>query len=99
MGWVQKVVASIGGRKSQIDDNRKLTRLGRDEYRYCEGDHAVILQIEMLRGTPSRLIYSSTIRQWLPPYQQEEISDTKRGEIAETIRIFLESCGESVVVQ
>ena len=93
------LLRTIGGEKTRIDDRRRLLRLGRDEYKYCEGDHAVVLQIDMLRGKPSRLIYLSTIRRWLPPFEEEQISEAKREAIAETIRLFLESQGETVAIQ
>ena len=93
------VLRAFGGRKTRIDDKRRLIRLGRDEYKYlgwrpCRGfadRHAA--------GAPSRLIYSSTIRRWLPPHEQEEIFADKREAIAETIRLFLERQGETVAIQ
>ena len=42
----------------EIDELSSMERLGRDEYKYIEGDHALTLQVEMLSGTPSRVIYS-----------------------------------------
>jgi hypothetical protein len=96
---ILNVLRMVGGRKAKIDDNRKLIRVGRDEYKYYEGDHVVVLQIEMLRGKPSRLIYASTIHNWLPPYERDAISEAKRATIAETIRLFLESQGESAAIQ
>ena len=95
---ILNALSAVGGRKTKIDDSRKLVRLGRDKYQYCEGDHVLVLQIEMLGGKPSRLIYSSTIRRWLPPYEHEEISEIKRANIAETIRDFLESQGHSAAI-
>jgi len=75
----------LTGRKLTIDDHRSLVRLGRDESKYCDGDHALVLQIEVLTGKPERLLYSSTIKQWLPPYENEPIDSTQRREIAERI--------------
>ena len=49
----------LTGRELKIDDNRSLVRLGRDEYKYCDGDHALVLQIEMLTGKPERLLYQA----------------------------------------
>jgi hypothetical protein len=67
-----------------------MERLGRDEYKYIEGDHALTLQIEMLSGTPKRVIYSRTIKKWMPPHDNEAISDEKRKQILERICKYFE---------
>ena len=59
----------------------------------------MLLQIDMLRGRPDRLVYSSTIKRWLPPYENEEIAETQRREIAERIGRFLEQEGHAVEVR
>jgi hypothetical protein len=84
--------------KNLPDDCRKLVRLGRDEYKYCDGDHALVLQIEMLTGKPDRLLCSSTIKQWLPPHENEAIDPTQRREIAEWIGRSLEKAGYTVEI-
>jgi Immunity protein 74 len=89
----------IGGRESRIDSSSQLIRLGRDEYRYIEGEHSLILQIDMLKGVPNRLIYSSTIERWLPPHRDEAISEEDRQRIATKIAGFLTSQGFSVKVE
>lgn len=93
-----EVFDRLTGRELAIDDNRSLVRLGRDEYKYCDGDHALVLQIEMLTGKPGRLLYSSTIRQWLPPHETEAIGSMQRREIAERIRRSLEKAGYTVEI-
>jgi hypothetical protein len=89
----------IGGRESRIDDHTQLIRLGRDEYRYIEGDRSLILQIDMLKGIPNRLIYSSTIEHWMPPHQNKAISEEDRRRIATKIAGFLTNQGFSVKVE
>jgi Immunity protein 74 len=74
----------------QVDDVSSMERLGRDEYKYIEGDHALTLQIEMLSGTPKRVIYSRTIKKWMPPHDNEAISDEKRKQILERICKYFE---------
>jgi hypothetical protein len=74
----------------EIDDVSSMERLGRDEYKYIEGDHALTLQVDMLSGTPRRVIYSRTIKNWLPPYDSEVISDEKRKQILEKICKYFE---------
>ena len=87
------------GRETRIDGSSQLKALGRDEYKYIEGERSLILQIDMLRGKPNRLLYSSTIKRWLPPYQDEAISEQDRQRIATKIANFLTSQGYSVKVQ
>jgi len=89
----------IGGRESRIDAESQLIRLGRDEYKYIEEEHSLILQIDMGVGVPNRLLYSSTIKRWLPPHQDETISQEDRQRIASKIASFLVSQGYSVKVE
>jgi predicted transglutaminase-like protease len=97
--WIAKSFKGMGHLKSKTHEDRKLVRLGRDEYKYCEGDHALILQVEMLNGKPNRLIYSSTIKKWLPPHEDEAIEATRQREIAERIAALFEENGYSVEIQ
>jgi hypothetical protein len=83
----------------QIDDTSSMERLGRDEYKYVEGDHALTVQIEMLSGTPSRVIYERTIKTWLPPHDHEKIDDEKRKAILKKICRYFEINGISYIVQ
>jgi hemolysin activation/secretion protein len=57
------------------------------------------LQIDMLKGNPNRLVYSSTIEQWLPPHDDEAITATQRREIADRIGKFLEQDGYIVEIR
>ena len=75
---------------TKIDGLSSVERLGRDEYKYIEGDRALILQIEMLSGTPQRVIYSRTIKNWLPPHDKEEITDQTRKDILEKLCKYFE---------
>jgi Immunity protein 74 len=99
MSLIKSFFAALGGRRTKIDSTRRLIRLSRDEYRYCDGERCLRLQIDMLKGQPDRLIYSSTIKQWLPPHDSLEIPDSERRQIAETIRRFLERCGHAPEVR
>lgn len=74
----------------KIDDVSSMERVGRDEYRYIEGDHALTLQIDMLSGSPRRVIYSRSIKGWLPPHDSEAISDEKRNQIIQKVCKYFE---------
>src|SRR5262245_35143301 len=92
------LISSGIGRVTRIDDSSQLTKLGRDEYKYLEGERSLVLQVDMLRGR-NRLLYSSTIERWLPPHEDETISEEDRRRIAAKIASFLTSQGYSVKVQ
>jgi Immunity protein 74 len=81
------------------DGTASIIRLGRDEYKYVEGDHTLTLQVEMLSGTPRRVIYSRTIKNWLPPYENERISEQKRKEILERVCKYFDANGISYAVE
>ena len=95
---ISNLIDRLTGRKLNIDDNRSLERLGRDEYKYRDGNRALVLQIEMLTGKPERLLYSSTIKQWLPPHENEPIDPAQRREIAERISRCLGKAGYTVEI-
>jgi immunity protein 74 of polymorphic toxin system len=83
----------------KIDDLSSMERLGRDEYKFIEGDHALTVQVEMLSGVPRRVIYERTIKNWLPPHDHEIISEEKRKEILKKICTYFEINDISYIVQ
>jgi immunity protein 74 of polymorphic toxin system len=83
----------------QVDDISSVERLGRDEYKYIEGDRALTVQIEMLSGTPARVIYSRTIKNWMPPHDTEVITEDKRKEIVTKICKYFEMNDISYTVE
>ena len=83
----------------QIDEESSMERLGRDEYKYIEGNHALTVQIEMLSGIPKRVIYERTIKKWLPPHDHEIIDEEKRKVILKKICRYFEINGISYMVQ
>jgi hypothetical protein len=95
--WLRR--AGIGGRESRIDSSSQLMRLDRDGYKYVEGERSLVLQIDMLKGVPNRLLYSSTIKRWLPPHQDERVNEEDRQRIANKIANFLVSQGYSVKIE
>lgn len=87
------------GATRTIDGTCSMERLGRDEYKYVEGDHSLTLQVEMLSGSPRRVIYSRTIKNWLPPYENERITEQKRKEILEKVSKYFDMNGISYTVE
>jgi Immunity protein 74 len=82
-----------------IDSISSMERLGRDEYKYIEGDRALTVQVEMLSGTPRRVIYSRTIKNWMPPHDNEIITEDKRKEIVANICKYFEMNNISYTVK
>jgi hypothetical protein len=82
-----------------IDNISSMERLGRDEYKYIEGDRALRVQIEMLTGAPKRVIYSATIKNWMPPNDNEVITEDKRKEIVAKICKYFEMNNISYTVK
>jgi hypothetical protein len=84
--------------ETRIDERSQLVRVGRDEYKYSEDGRSLVLQIEMWTGR-SKMIYSSTIKRWLPPHENEQITDLERQRIATKIADFFQRQGISSTVK
>ena len=72
--------------------------LGRDEYKYIDGDRSLIAFIELLSGKPERAIHLSSIDKWLPPHEGERITEEERQQIANKIARALTRRGKSVTL-
>jgi hypothetical protein len=68
--------------------------LGRGELQYREGNHAVLLDSEGVRG-PIRdiVIYQNSLRNWDPPHELEIIDDADRKRILRNVERALGSQG------
>jgi hypothetical protein len=54
---------------------------------YMEGEKKIHIRSELLAGSnPALALYTSSIKAWDPPSENEAISDIKRNEIVENIR-------------
>ncbi len=91
--WLEKVGTTT------LEDGSRIRRIARDGYEYSEGDHSLIIQVEVQSGKPEVILYSSTIDQWLPPYEDEPISPSKHDEILQKITKFLRDGSISYAVQ
>ena len=82
-------------RGQKIDEHCSLQMVGRDEYKYWEGEKSMLIGIDMLTREPQKAISPSAIRRWLPPHENEEITEEKRQEILAEICQLFESQGVS----
>ena len=87
------------GTTKTIDGTCSIERIGRDEYKYVEGDHVLMFQAEMLSGSPRRVIYVRTIKNWLPPFEIEKITEQKRTAILEKVCKYFDVKGISYTVE
>jgi len=76
-----------------------MERVDRDSYRYSEGDHTLIVQIEVQSGNPDYIVYAASILSWLPPHENELITQTDSERILQKIGRFIEYYGETFEVK
>jgi hypothetical protein len=68
---------------------------GRDEYKYKEGNHELVVFIELLPSEPWKLIHFDSIDRWLPPYENEPITLEDQERILKKIEQYFTSIGIS----
>jgi hypothetical protein len=69
------------------DDGWIVEVLGRTGLLYSELDRAMKVDSEVLAGPAGMVVYSRSIRQWLPPYEHEAVDDGVKARIIENIRM------------
>ena len=88
------------GRHSTIDETSRVIRLGRDFYRYEEGDRWITLQIDMQSGDPQRVIYKSTMLGVAPTTARGSVlTPAEQDRVATRIASHLRSQGLSVEIE
>ena len=70
----------------------------RDEWRITKGDHAFIVNAEMM-SDGSRVIYLSSINGWLPPHSDDLLTDSERDRLITIFRDRLAKSGIRTEVQ
>jgi hypothetical protein len=69
----------------RIDEHTTMVPLGRDQFKYREGDHEMHVTAELTAGTPARVVYASSVKRWLPPHDGETISEDKKAAILKKV--------------
>lgn len=72
--------------------------LGRTHVRYTEGPRTMIVDSEVLVGSPAMAIYPSSMTNWDPPYSAEVIDKDARDRIVDNIRRAFRFSGHEIVV-
>ncbi len=81
--------------KTRIDNSTNVYKRGRDEYLYKEGNHSLMIYAELLTGNPDIDIDISSIRKWLPPHQDEYLSQEDKNRILKKFCAYLDLNGVS----
>jgi hypothetical protein len=68
------------------DEGWQVKVLGRTGIEYTDGDRKMRVDSEILAGPAGMVVYSSSIRTWLPPYEAEHVSDAVRARIVQNIQ-------------
>lgn len=84
---------------NQIDDITSMDPVSRDEWKYIEGDRQLILVAERGLGDPQLLIYASSVKRWLPPHENEEITDADRERILKKVCFFFDKSGKTYKIE
>ena len=70
----------------KLDGSSKLIKTSRDEYKYIEDNHEMLIYVEFM----GCWIYENSIDKWLPPHEAEFISEEKKKEILGKLCSFFE---------
>ena len=85
----------IGPNEVESDLGYSVRRADRFLLIYAEGDHVLHIEVEPGDGLA---IYSSTLRSWLPPYDNEVVGVREREQILARIVDALHYMGQRTVV-
>lgn len=98
LDYLKRLVEVFGAIK--LDSSSRLVRLGRDYYRYEEGDLLVTMQIDALSGVPDTVIYTATMTGVHPPDATvSALTEAERVRIAEKIASYFRRRGHSVEIE
>jgi hypothetical protein len=85
-------------RIAKIDDVASMVPTSRDTFEYWEGDRRLQIVAELMAKEPSRMIYASSIRAWLPPHESEPLDPEHRRQILARVCKYFELNGQTYQV-
>ena len=85
--------------KKRIGSNASMTPSGRDTFEYHEGARRLEVLAEMLVGQPERVLYTSSIKAWLPPHQHEALTEADRERILDNVKTCFTQNGITFDIQ
>jgi len=80
----------------KIDENLYLSAPSKDELVVTYGKRKTKIYMEILSGKPDRIIYIDKGAKWLPPYENEPMSEQEYQFIIDAIVRHFERLGEEV---
>jgi len=72
------------------DEGFSVEVLGRTGIEYKEGDKAAFIDSEVLASGHGIAVFTHSIKAWLPPHQNELITEKERDQIVDNIRRAME---------
>ena len=83
----------------KIAEDCYLSALSKDELVVLSGNHKVKIYMERLKGKPDRVLYLDEKRKWLPPHENESITEEQYQFIINAVAKHFEELGEEVKVE
>ncbi len=80
----------------KIAENCYLDVISKDELVVTYGNRKVKISMERLKGKPDRVIYSDKLKSWLPPHENDPLSEELYQFILNMIVKHFEEIGEEV---
>lgn len=96
---IQNFFRRLGGNRRYRNGNIRIERLGRDEYKYIGVDRSIKVYVELQAGNPDVIIYTESIRQWLPPHEQENVTEEDKLKVVQGMCQFFTYYGETYAVK
>jgi hypothetical protein len=81
-----------------MKSQKGFTPLGRDELKYTEDGRELIIYSELQTGN-GRCLHADSIRNWLPPYDREPVTEEKKQEIVSMACEYLKARGYKVILK
>lgn len=85
------------GRK--ISQNCYVMPYHKDHFIVTLNDHKIYIKGEYRRGNPDQIIYKEQLPKWLPPYENELVSEKDYDYMLNAILKFLEKLGKQAVIK
>lgn len=83
---------------NQIDDVTSMLQTSRGTWLFREGERSTIIGVEMLVEHPWLVIDTASIDKWLPPHNQEAMSQQQKAHIVAKVCKYFDDRGESYTV-
>jgi hypothetical protein len=84
--------------KQLLDSNTVIRPSGRDSFIVERQGHRLEVQVETQTVGPSKVVYASTVRGWLPPHSHEVLSPVEKDDLLRLIGEFFRENGFTCVI-